>query len=86
MSIARKEARESRYWLRLSRSRFEAQSGPQSALRPLDCGPAGAICDLPRLLKESGLWQAEGMDYLVQEAIELIKILSTIIKNKKSKL
>jgi hypothetical protein len=30
----------------LSRPRFEAQSGPQSAFRPLDCGPAGAICDL----------------------------------------
>jgi len=30
----------------LSRSRFKAQSGPQSAFRPLDCGPAGAICDL----------------------------------------
>ena len=50
MSIARKEARESRYWL--------------------------------KLLKESGVFQAEGMDYLVQEATELIKILSTIIKNK----
>jgi hypothetical protein len=35
---------------RLSRSRFEAQSGPQSAFRPLDCGPAGAICDLLSLL------------------------------------
>jgi four helix bundle protein len=54
VSIARKEARESRYWL--------------------------------RLLKESGVWQAKGMDYLVQEATELIKILSTIIRNKKNKL
>jgi len=54
VSIARKEARESRYWL--------------------------------RLLKESGVWQEEGMDYLVQEATELIKILSTIIRNKKNKL
>jgi len=54
VSIARKEARESRYWL--------------------------------RLLKESGVYQSEGTDYLVQEATELIKILSTIIKNKKNKL
>jgi four helix bundle protein len=53
VSIARKEARESRYWL--------------------------------RLLKESGVWQAKGVDYLVQEATELIKILSTIIRNKKNK-
>jgi len=54
LSISRKEARESRYWL--------------------------------RLLKESGVCQAKGIDYLVQEATELIKILSTIIKNKKNKL
>jgi hypothetical protein len=30
----------------LSRSPFEAPSGPQSASGRLDCGPAGAICDL----------------------------------------
>jgi hypothetical protein len=34
----------------LSRPRFKAQSGPQSAFRLLDCGPAGAICDLLNLL------------------------------------
>ena len=54
MSIARKEARESRYWL--------------------------------SLLKASGVYQTDGMDYLVQEVTELIKILSTIIKKKKNKL
>ena len=48
-------ARDARCAIRtLSRSRFKAQSGPQSAFRPLDgstdltevCGPTGAICDL----------------------------------------
>ena len=34
---------------KFSRSQSKAQSGPQSAFRPLDCGPAGAICDLLKL-------------------------------------
>ena len=36
---------------KLSRSQSKAQSGPQSAFMPLDCGPAGAICDLLKLGK-----------------------------------
>ena len=66
---------------RFSRSQSKAQSGPQSAFMPLDCGPAGAICDLLRLAKSrQALHQA--IEDLSEEEMTQAQVEAALLRHR----